>query len=192
MFTPSVVIELSDGAFSYDGEVAVLAVSESESDEEECCNTVSNETSVLPEIGCCDTDTSCNSTRDTNATVEHIEDDGGDMYTRKVVLDTCTELLLKLETIRLSVLHLQYSLHAGALGSAAVEATDRSQQLWRWGDGGFFPPDIVEHLRLASLRAETSAETTEDPVVVATVSTNLQHSQPLTAEVLLADGVYDI
>jgi len=60
---------------------------------------------------------------------------------RVVMVETCKDLLVKLETVRLSVLHLQYSLHAGALGASAVETTDRSQRLWAWDQGGVFSSD---------------------------------------------------
>ena len=62
----------------------------------------------------------------------NIEDADKDDFVRNEVLNTCTELLVKLETVRLSVLHLQYSLHAGALGAAQLETTDRSSRLWAW------------------------------------------------------------
>ena len=60
------------------------------------------------------------------------EDADKDEYVRTHVLETCTQLLVKLETVRLSVLHLQYSLHAGGLAASQIESVDRSSRLWAW------------------------------------------------------------
>jgi hypothetical protein len=72
--------------------------------------------------------------------------DGGksnDKVAREVVVDTCKNLLHKLEEIRVSVLHLQYSLHAGDLGGVSVEASTRAQQLWAWDQGGEFSTEVA-------------------------------------------------
>lgn len=73
----------------------------------------------------------------------HLEEEVEDENARIVVLETCKQLLLKLETVRLSVLHLQYSIHAGALGSAAIEADNRAKQLWSWDKAGVFATEAV-------------------------------------------------
>jgi hypothetical protein len=62
--------------------------------------------------------------------------------TTDTVLTTCKQLLVKLEEIRTSVLHLQYSIHAGELGTIAVDNRDRAQQLWSWDKGGAFSAEI--------------------------------------------------
>ena len=51
---------------------------------------------------------------------------------RTEVLNTCAILLTKLETVRLSVLHLQYSIHAGAITNVQPETT-RIGSIWEWG-----------------------------------------------------------
>lgn len=56
---------------------------------------------------------------------------------------TCKDLLVKLETVRLSVLHLQYSLHTGALAEAATETAERSDKLWAWNEGGVFSAELA-------------------------------------------------
>jgi hypothetical protein len=62
----------------------------------------------------------------------HPDDDVSAEYEKVVVLRTCTELLEKLEAIRLSVLHLQYSLHASEVCAVSTESVDRSRTLWNW------------------------------------------------------------
>jgi hypothetical protein len=76
----------------------------------------------------------------TTATVppQHLEDEENDEFLRSHVLTTCAQLLHKLETVRLSVLHLQYSLHAGELGAASVEHTTRANDLWTWDKPSVF------------------------------------------------------
>lgn len=74
----------------------------------------------------------------------HLEQEVEDENVRNVVLQTCKQLLLKIETVRLSVLHLQYSMHAGGLGVAPVETSDRSKQLWSWNHPGIFATDPVD------------------------------------------------
>jgi hypothetical protein len=63
---------------------------------------------------------------------QNIENSEKDELVRKEVLHTCSQLLAMLEDVKLSVLHLQYSLHAGELGPSQVGATDRSSRLWEW------------------------------------------------------------
>jgi hypothetical protein len=79
---------------------------------------------------------------------KHVDDEAKDDYVRQEVSDTCAELLVKLETVRLSVLHLQYSLHAGALGAAQLETRDRSSRLWAWDKSStlsdIFPTGVSE------------------------------------------------
>jgi hypothetical protein len=65
-----------------------------------------------------------------------------DSSAREVVVNTCKELLAKLEDIRTSVLHLQYSLHAGDLGDVAVESSERARKLWAWNQGGLFSAEV--------------------------------------------------
>ena len=80
------------------------------------------------------------------------EDADKDDDVRKHVLETCTQLLLKLETVRLSVLHLQYSLHAGALVSSQIESIDRSSRLWTWDQssklGEVVPVEVSDPLKI--------------------------------------------
>jgi hypothetical protein len=65
----------------------------------------------------------------------HPDDDVSTEDEKVVVLKTCTELLEKLEAIRLSVLHLQYSLHASEVCAVSTERVDRSRTLWDWDNG---------------------------------------------------------
>jgi hypothetical protein len=157
--------------------VSVLIHSESES-EDEIVDPVCAQTQTSDLHGACidsgDTDDSDNlRTHDSN-------EESNDVYTQNVILETCAQLLLKLETIHLSILHLQYSVHAGALGSVEVEARDRAKNLWRWKDGGAFSSDIVDQLRLASQSVKDDIET---------VSGN---KDIVDAELLLRDCVYDV
>jgi hypothetical protein len=81
-------------------------------------------------------------------------EDVSDNAVNAVMVHTCKELLVKLETVRLSVLHLQYALHAGALGVSAVETADRSQRLWAWDQGGVFSSDIANGVCLQGAVAD--------------------------------------
>ena len=67
---------------------------------------------------------------------------------RDIVGDTCAQLLVKLETVRLSVLHLQYSMHTGDLADDAAAATARSDSLWEWAKGGDFSAELAHGGRL--------------------------------------------
>jgi len=67
---------------------------------------------------------------------------------RDIVADTCKQLLVKLETVRLSVLHLQYSMHTGDLADDAVAATARSDSLWEWAKAGDFSAELAHGGRL--------------------------------------------
>ena len=63
---------------------------------------------------------------------QNIENAEKDELVRNEVLNTCSQLLVMLEDVKLSVLHLQYSLHAGDLRPSYVEEIDRSNRLWAW------------------------------------------------------------
>ena len=63
----------------------------------------------------------------------NIENAEKDEFVRNEVLNTCSQLLVMLEAVKLAVLHLQYSLHAGELGPSHVETTDRPNRIWEWG-----------------------------------------------------------
>jgi hypothetical protein len=80
----------------------------------------------------------------------NIEHESEEEYTEIVVIETCKQLLLKLEAIRLSVLHLQYSMHAGAVGASVPSTTPETsnvcKQLWGWQHAGEFASDVVERL----------------------------------------------
>jgi hypothetical protein len=69
------------------------------------------------------------------------------------VLETCAQLLSKLEEVRLAVLHLQYSLHVGTAVRTAeditvsrepppVQTQDRAQRLWSWDHAGVFLAEL--------------------------------------------------
>ena len=60
------------------------------------------------------------------------------------VLATCTELLSKIDDVRLAVLHLQYSLRAGTAGprKPRLETQDRAQRLWSWDHAGVFLAEL--------------------------------------------------
>ena len=73
--------------------------------------------------------------------VQH-NDDPCDSNDKDVVREMCKKLLVKLDEIQASVLHLQYSLHAGDIAEAAVERSDRAQQLWAWDKGGLFSAEV--------------------------------------------------
>lgn len=121
----------------------------------------------------------------------HVIDDNMDDMAQAVLLDTCTQMLLKLEAIRLSVLHLQYSLHAGNRGATAVEAVDRSNKLWRWNDGGAFSVDIVDRLQLTRPREEVVV-VVDDNHIVDPVVERLKRDLLLATELLRPDFVYDV
>ena len=67
---------------------------------------------------------------------------------KEIMAATCKDLLQKLETVRLSVLHLQYSLHTGALAENAAETVERSDKLWAWNEGGVFSAELAHGGRL--------------------------------------------
>jgi len=67
---------------------------------------------------------------------------------KEMMTATCKDLLLKLETVRLSVLHLQYSLHIGALAENETETVERSDKLWAWNEGGVFSAELAHGGRL--------------------------------------------
>jgi hypothetical protein len=100
------------------GDIAILIASESESSSEthvhDACE-ISSDTATMRPI--------------------HPDDDVSTEDEKVVVLKTCTELLEKLEAIRLSVLHLQYSLHASEVCAVSTESVDRSRTLWNWDNG---------------------------------------------------------
>ena len=61
------------------------------------------------------------------------------------VLETCTELLIRLDDVRLAVLHLQYSLRVGTAGHREprpLETQDRAQRLWSWDHAGVFLAEL--------------------------------------------------
>jgi hypothetical protein len=70
---------------------------------------------------------------------ENVEED---LYVRETIRGTCEQLLMKIEAVRLAVLHLQYSVHSGQVASVAVEAKERSQRLWTWDTAGLFQPEV--------------------------------------------------
>ena len=86
-------------------------------------------------------------------TPQNMEEDQTNEYVRNEVLQTCSTLLTKLETVRLSVLHLQYSLHAGSIAAVQRETTDRSSRLWAWDTSSdpsnYFTLDIPTELQLS-------------------------------------------
>lgn len=96
---------------------------------------------------------------ESNETMHHASstrtpEDSLTVDSRDIVMDTCKQLLLKLDEIRTSVLHLQYSLHAGDLGGVAVDNRERAQKLWSWDQGGTFSAEVstgVIHGRLNNI-----------------------------------------
>jgi hypothetical protein len=79
---------------------------------------------------------------------------------RSFVRETCAQLLLKLDTVRLSVLHLQYSMHAGGIGPVEEETYDRSKKIWSWDHAGVFATDPVNGLHFP--RDVFAPDTTEE------------------------------
>jgi hypothetical protein len=86
-------------------------------------------------------------------TPKNREDAEHNEIVRNEVVNTCQSLLMKLETVRLSVLHLQYSMHAGELASVQVETVDRSSRLWNWDSSApssdIFKFDVANELKLS-------------------------------------------
>ena len=63
----------------------------------------------------------------------HVEEDRLNEQARIVVLETCSLLLSSVESIKMSLLQLQYSLHAGDLGvSTAIATKPPSRKIWAW------------------------------------------------------------
>ena len=58
------------------------------------------------------------------------------------VLETCTQLLSKIEEVRLAVLHLQYSLRSETVGTHGSRSQNRAQRLWSWGHAGVFLAEL--------------------------------------------------
>ena len=94
----------------------------------------------------------------------HFEDDLQRDGSRDVVVHTCRELLVKLEDIRTSVLHLQYSLHAGDLGDVAVESSERARKLWAWNQGGVFSEEVSKGVLEGALQNVFNAGFPDDGI----------------------------
>ena len=80
------------------------------------------------DVSCADADEYCAAT----VPPMHLEEEKNNEQARVVVLETCAQLLLNVEAIKLSLLQLQYSVHAGDIGTSNTEAKIRSHQLWSW------------------------------------------------------------
>ena len=110
------------------------------------------------------TDATDTTSTDTMATVppQHIVDEENDEFIRAHVLNTCAQMMHQLEAVRLSVLHLQYSIHAGDVGVASVEHTTRAGNLWTWDKpsvlGTIFVPDKPSVLDTIFVPEDTSQE----------------------------------
>ena len=86
-------------------------------------------------------------------TPKNKDDDEHNEFVRNEVLNTCKTLLTMLETVRVSVLHLQYAVHAGETAAVQVETTDRSSRLWNWDtslpSSDIFKFDVANELKLS-------------------------------------------
>jgi hypothetical protein len=108
----------------------------------------------------------CDTIAEPAAASTHFEDDlqRDGSSAREVVVNTCRELLVKLEDIRTSVLHLQYSLHAGDIGDAAVESSERAQKLWAWNQGGVFSEEVSKGVLEGALQNVFNAGFPDDGI----------------------------
>jgi hypothetical protein len=107
----------------------------------------------------------CDTIAEPAAASTYFEDDlKRDSSGRDVVVHTCGELLAKLEDVRLSVLHLQYSLHAGDIGDAAVESSERAQKLWAWNQGGVFSEEVSKGVLEGALQNVFNAGFPDDGI----------------------------
>jgi hypothetical protein len=108
----------------------------------------------------------CDAIAEPAAASTHFEDDlqRDGSSAREVVVNTCRELLVKLEDIRTSVLHLQYSLHAGDIGDAAVESSERAQKLWAWNQGGVFSEEVSKGVLEGALQNVFNAGFPDDGI----------------------------
>ncbi|KAJ1468622.1 hypothetical protein T484DRAFT_1755000 [Baffinella frigidus] len=132
----------------------------------------------------------------------HLESEASDEDTRQTIRNTCQDLLLKIETVRMSVLHLQYCMHAGALyiDGANTSATtntsatnnnnnnnnntttrDRLQNIWGWEHSGVFANNGVEELQLPVHTVKQQPDAT--PQQESTIKTNILD---------VFEGVYDV
>ena len=68
----------------------------------------------------------------------HVEEEIKNEEARVTVLNTCSQLLLSVEAIKMSLLQLQYSLHAGDLGVPTAETKNPSRRIWGWDH-----PDVL-------------------------------------------------
>ena len=72
----------------------------------------------------------------------YIERDIDEKHSHAFVVDTCEQILMKLDTVRLSVLHLKYSMLNA--GSRTPTSINPCKQLWAWEGGGVFADDVVK------------------------------------------------
>jgi hypothetical protein len=159
------------------GDIAILIESESESssdvDVDKCIDNiiethvhnaceVSSGTATMPPI--------------------HPDDDVSAEYEKVVVLKTCTELLEKLEAVRLSVLHLQYSLHASEVCAVSTESVDRSRTLWNWDNMNIvsMPPNGNTVPSVTTQRVGQELADTMERVDMSRVMWSFDNMNPLT------------
>jgi hypothetical protein len=135
------------GEFFHDVEVLVVSESSSESSVHDNIFFLPDSI-ILPSYTTISDNVDCSGTNTTTDDTHRSEDEALRLHIR----ETCEQLLVKLETIRLSVLHLQYSLHAGVVQSGAAETQGRSNKIWNWDNpkadatttvkGLHFPNDV--------------------------------------------------
>jgi hypothetical protein len=94
----------------------------------------------------------------------HPDDDVSTQGESLIVLNTCAELLRKLEAVRVSVLHLQYSMHAGELGVASVQTVDRSRRLWSWGNMNMPPMTPIVSTQRPQQELEEGERLSQDAI----------------------------
>ena len=96
---------------------------------------------------------------DDNSETSDSPEEPNDSDVAAIVADTCSQLLIKLESVRLSVLQLQYSLRTGTAttgNGSTIAAYNRTQCLWDWKHAGvFFSAPLDEDLTKAASNAST-------------------------------------
>ena len=122
-------------------------------------------------------------------TPKNKDDDEHNEFVRNEVLNTCKNLLTMLETVRVSVLHLQYSVHAGETAAVQVETTDRSSRLWNWDtslpSSDIFKFDVANELKLSDQdlsELEVFGADSQGDEVTTILETNLDANQGANIE----------
>jgi hypothetical protein len=144
---------VGDGNVSHD--IPVITESESESD--------GHDQGSEADVVCKD--------NETTVPPLHIEEEIKNEEARAAIRQTCSQLLLSVEEIKMALLQIQYAVHTGALGAAAVETTKRSGRIWNWNN--------TDVLNERAVHASEFAVDVFDPSNIA-------------EELTLPHGVYDV